>query len=273
MHPEVTSDGGGACSRCGMPLASTTQELRWHCPDHGEERSEPGRCPKDGRPLIVRPVALPHGDHNPRHGGILFMAPDGFHHLEGALDSAGRFRLYLYDDFTRPLDARRFRARAGERPLMPAGDGGFLVLPEVFEKGRPVELTVHVAFPTSSPEARFDFVLEAPLANALAPLPPVPASADSAALLEGVRLRRRRLEELVRGGAWPDLYLPALEAKELALLLLDREGDRVAGPVKTLVRAGWLLDLHGDLGRREEVERAHRLFAQGVTDLEAALAR
>ena len=56
-------------------------------------------------------------------------------------------------------------------------------------------------------------------------------------------------------------------------MLLEREGDQVALPVKTLVRAAWLLDLHGDLGKRPEVEAAHRLFAQGMAELERAHAR
>ena len=53
-------------------------------------------------------------DHSPRHGGMFFMAPDGVHHLEGTFTSATReFRLYFYDSFTRPVDARQFHARIG----------------------------------------------------------------------------------------------------------------------------------------------------------------
>jgi hypothetical protein len=47
---------------------------------------------------------LSHMDHSPRHGGTFFMAPDGVHHLEGAL--FGReFQVYSYDEYTRPIDA------------------------------------------------------------------------------------------------------------------------------------------------------------------------
>jgi hypothetical protein len=91
--------------------------------------------------------------------------------------------------------------------------------------------------------------------------------------MEAIRTRSRRVDELVRRGAWPDLFIPALEAKDLALLLLEREGDAVALPVKTLVRAAWLLDLYGDLGKKAEVEAAQRLFARGMTDLEKAHGR
>ncbi len=54
------------------------------------------------------PPAAAHADHSPKHGGIFFMAPDGFHHLEGTYPEAGLFRLYLYDDHTQPIDAQPF---------------------------------------------------------------------------------------------------------------------------------------------------------------------
>jgi hypothetical protein len=37
------------------------------------------------------------------------MAPDRFHHLEGTYPEAGLFRLYLYDDYTQPLDPKGFQ--------------------------------------------------------------------------------------------------------------------------------------------------------------------
>jgi hypothetical protein len=99
------------------------------------------------------------------------------------------------------------------------------------------------------------------------------ASSDPSALFGAIQDRARKVDDLVRRGAWPDLYIPALEAKDLALLLLAREGEAVALPVKTLVRAAWLLDLYGDLGKKAEVEAAHRLFARGMAQLAEARAR
>jgi hypothetical protein len=256
-----------------MPLVGTTRELEWFCAVHPEVvRPDPGTCSRDGRALSLRSVSVPHGDHNPRHGGLLFMAQDAFHHLEGAIGPDGRFRLYFYDDFTRPLDARAFRARVDGRELQASVNGAFLALPAAEAPSASVELTVHVTFPASEREERFDFVLShetgdrASSGAGIADASSWPT--DSAGLMAAILARSRRVDELVGRGAWPDLFIPALEAKDLALALLEHEGDKVAVPVKTLVRAAWLLDLYGDLGKKADVEAAHRLFAQGIADLE-----
>ena len=219
---------------------------------------------------------MPHGDHNPRHGGLLFMAPDGFHHLEGTLEPDGLFRLYVYDDFTRPLPVRPFRARVDGRELQASPDGAFLTLPGEAPADA-AEISVHVTFPPSRHEERFDFVLSREAGARVLPAAGgtdgSPWPTDSEGLMEAIRARSRRVDDLVRRGAWPDLFIPALEAKDLALALLERDGDKVALPVKTLVRAAWLLDLYGDLGKKAEVDAAHLLFARGIADLEKAHGR
>ena len=274
MHPQVTRPAAGACPSCGMTLVSTTRELEWFCAGHPDVvEPEPGACPKDGRALSLRGVAMPHGDHNPRHGGLLFMAPDGFHHVEGTIGPDGLFRLYVYDEFTRPLPARAFHARVDGRDLQASADGDFLTL-ATEASSNTAELTVHVRFEASDREERFDFVLSREAGGGASPAASVasgsPPPTDSAGLTEAILARSRRVDELVRRGAWTDLFIPALEAKDLALALLERDGEKVALPVKTLVRAAWLLDLYGDLGKKAEVEAAHRLFARGIADLEKA---
>jgi len=60
MHPEVTSDKPGECSKCGMDLAKvasskdTIQSITYSCPMHPEVVSDkPGECPKCGMDLVL----------------------------------------------------------------------------------------------------------------------------------------------------------------------------------------------------------------------------
>jgi hypothetical protein len=54
-------------------------------------------------------MEMPHMDHRPHHHGIFFMAPDNIHHIEGVLAPSNNFRLYLYDEYTKPLPAEKVR--------------------------------------------------------------------------------------------------------------------------------------------------------------------
>ncbi len=268
MHPAVDEKGEGACPFCGMKLVRTTREVQWFCPGRPDIVSATaGLCP-DGRPMETRTKAMAHGDHNPRHGGILFMAPNGYHHLEGTLAADGEFRLYLYDDFTRSIPVDGFQARAGEVSMEASADGSFLST-KVERSREPLEVVLHLRFPQETDESRFDFVFtDAPeTALALAEFR-IPESTDE--VYREILHRSERIQDLIRRGAWADLYIPALEAKDLVLALRKEEGETIERPAKKLVRAAWLLDVHGDRGNRLEVEAAYRLFEEAVTELSAA---
>jgi hypothetical protein len=264
MHPELSAAEEGPCPVCEMDRVVTTVEVVWRCPDDPRDvRNAPGACRGGSTALRPELRALAHGDHNPRHGGLFFMAADRFHHLEGALRE-GRFRLYLYDDYTEPLPPSAAVARIGEARLRASPDGRALELP--LEAELPAEVVLHVDF--GEGEQRYDFVFSA---ESLPPSLPELVIPDSVpALLGEIERRDARLRELMRLGAWTELYLPALQAKELALALAGREPatDRLA--LKRLVRGAWLLDLYGDVADREGVERAYALFREGWRGLSGA---
>jgi periplasmic mercuric ion binding protein len=54
MHPEVTSDAPGKCSKCGIDLVKSAKEpmKMYSCPMHADEKSDkPGKCSKCGMDL------------------------------------------------------------------------------------------------------------------------------------------------------------------------------------------------------------------------------
>src|SRR5262245_36605796 len=107
VHTTVTESNAGKCRMCGRQLVPVTVSLTWACAgDRATEHLEPGVC-ADGSPRIGRRSLRAHGNHNPQHGGQFFMAPDSWHHLEGVHPSARIFRLYIYDDYGRPLAAAK----------------------------------------------------------------------------------------------------------------------------------------------------------------------
>jgi hypothetical protein len=198
---EVVEDKPGKCRICNMDLVPVRIDLAWSCPNHPAViRDKEGTCPIDRRDLVQVIVAKhwecadrpntflgdpgtcadgrarklivelrAHGDHNPRHGGQFFMAEDKWHHLEGTYPSAGLFRLFLYDNFTKPMGASKIEGRIvieeGDKetasfPLKPARDGQVLeaqVKPALQPSaGAPLRLAAKLKF-EKTPEQRFDF--------------------------------------------------------------------------------------------------------------------
>jgi hypothetical protein len=193
MHPEVVDDQGGKCPICRMDLTPVRLELVWSCqlhldaitdrqagrcricgrqlvkiikalsftcPVHGKvNQVDPGKCPIDKRTLTAKYSLRPHGDHNPKHGGNFIMAPNNWH-VEATHPAPARFRLYVYDEYSRPFIPKTFTSRivSGDSsiPFRPAGGGTYLEA-SVPSAALPAVIAVKTRFEAQQPEYHFDF--------------------------------------------------------------------------------------------------------------------
>lgn len=174
VHTVVARVGPGKCPiDHTRDLVEVVVAMSWTCPGHPDiDQVNPGLCP-DGSPMLVKYARRPHGDHNPRHGGQFFMAADSWHHLEGTYPEKGLFRLYLYDDYGKPLpietitqvEARVVTTEAFDSAtrathetsvrLLVARDGALEA--RVDPLTLPAQLAAKVKFRRDGPEYRFDF--------------------------------------------------------------------------------------------------------------------
>lgn len=162
----VLADGSAAAPFAFDGAASA--QRGYICPmrcDRDRIFAENGNCPVCG--MRLKRVEEAHGDHDPRHGGLMFMAPDQWHHLEGVIVD-GQFRLYLYNDFVEPIDAAPFVDRArlilGEQSLeftlSPEGD--CLVAPISGSVDSGIAPSVELSFPGRASADAFDFAFPTP---------------------------------------------------------------------------------------------------------------
>ena len=243
-----------------------------------------------------------HMDHSPRHGGRVFMAPDSFHHIEGTYPEPGVFRLYATDNYREPVDVTMWMGRVVLQEdydpatdefievesafLLPSPDGAYLEA-EVGDRALPADFIAKIRMVEDYPEDRFDFIFSELTSDA--PVRTVAAAADVPATLplaerirpripeatrdivSGIDARNEEISRLVAEGRFTEIFIPALQSKELALALdqraeaLPTDGrNQVRIAVRSLVRAAWLLDWYGDLGNKQQVSEAHDVFSEAV---------
>jgi hypothetical protein len=171
VHSDLTVENAGQCGICGRPLVRVTKAASWTCQVHPKvDLLEPGRCPMCKRTLRVKYSRRPHGDHNPKHGGLFFMAPNNWH-LESTYPSRGLVRLYVYNEYSDPFippgfAGRTIVAQAPNGAARPAAEtsvpfvriGGKSYLEaHIAQLPVPASITVKVRFQPSDPEYLFNF--------------------------------------------------------------------------------------------------------------------
>ena len=110
-----------------------------------------------------------------------------------------------------------------------------------------------------------------------AALVPVPIPDTVPEMLAQLQTRNTQIKMFIDRGAFASVYVPAFQAKDVALALDGKKGDlppdrqRIVGPaVNRLVRTAYLLDAFGDLGNKQQISDAYAEFAGAVRDIESA---
>lgn len=194
--------------------------------------------------------------------------------------------------------------------LKPSKDGRSLEA-TISRAALPAAMTVKVKFKPDTPEYRFDFTFreltkepagatlvakrpagsKAPATGTqpratvaatvetapvyTAPAEPLPGT--MAELLADLGKKRDEVQGLVRKGDFGAVWVPAFQAKDVAVALephVDHlsalERSHAAPALADVVRTAWQLDAAGDTGNGEEVGKAFALFTDAVSRLIAA---
>jgi Cu/Ag efflux protein CusF len=160
----------GVCPVDRSPLVPITAAMHFSCEaDASVREMDPGTCP-DGRPRVKRFERRAHGDHNPRHGGLyVAMSADQWHHLEATVVPPGIFRVYFYDEMTRPTGATSFLATVAptDQNAQEIGDqirlvdarspDGSVLEARIPADGFPIRVKVRVQFKPGERGQIFDF--------------------------------------------------------------------------------------------------------------------
>ncbi|HMB82022.1 MAG TPA: heavy metal-binding domain-containing protein [Vicinamibacterales bacterium] len=315
----VVKDAPGRCPIDGTALVQVTAVVSWTCPGGTDESTSPGLC-ADGSPKTKTFALRAHGNHNPQHGGLFFMAADNTHHLEGAYLSSGMFRMYFYDEFTKPQKLAAVKtykatlnvkdAKTGKDATYSLVRSGTYLQAQIGKLAMPAEMYAAVIFTPGGKGNRFDFTFPAyskephaiggptltnaapastaPLVETLPPpsdtssgidpaLVPLPIPDTVPEMLAQLQARTDQVGTLIDRGVFAAIYVPAFQAKDLALALdehkqeLTPERRRLAEPaIGKLVRSAYLLDAFGDIGNKQQISEAYAKFVEAAKDIHAA---
>jgi hypothetical protein len=104
---------------------------------------------------------------------------------------------------------------------------------------------------------------------------PIPETVPE--MLSQLRVRDEQIKAFIDRGAFANVYVPAFQAKDLALALDEHKKDLpferqplADRAIARLVRFAYILDAYGDLGNRQQIVEAYERFAAAVKDIESA---
>jgi Cu/Ag efflux protein CusF len=284
----------GTCPIDRTDLVPVTASIFWLCksdPDPEKHYLEPGTC-RDGSPRETGFEVRPHGDHNPRHGGpAVFMSEDLYHHVEATLVAPTRtqpalFRVYLYDEYTRPIHAAGLSAHvvATDRNGKPAGSSVPLVLSRIRD-GNAMEARLPNA-PVPSESAAVFLALRVKLKPSdrdwltdhtftSYSKEPVSRAPTKQGLLAELQKNMDSVTKQWQEGSLDGLWYPALRVKDVVLKLQQDHGHDIpedkqaelASAVQRTTQSAWQIDSAGDLGNKEKIAVLYEVFHTAVGDI------
>lgn len=163
---------GGAHFKGPMPKKGSMAGMKGMKMDTGKpmKMDKPMKMPGDGKKMMDMGGA--HGDHDAKSGGVLFMAPNEMHHIEGTYAPKCGFQVYIYNAFTKSIAVGRFRAFIkiiGEvndeeveavRFLSPNSDNTYLRAGMPHGLKQPFEVELYVKFPENEEVEVFNFTVD-----------------------------------------------------------------------------------------------------------------
>jgi hypothetical protein len=281
-HPEIDQIDPAKCPDGTPMIAKRTARA------HGNHN------PQHGGQFFMAPDNWHHLEGSyPRAGLFRLMGITGRVGTKEVFDKATRTTIEV-SSFPLVMTADGQLEAKIDRPALPAQMSAKVRVKE----GGP-EYRFDFAFPSLSKEPVPPAVASAPPPAAAAtpartPPPPRPAPAAAPALADSsvvplpipetvdgmlaqLKMRNDQIRQLIDRGAFTDVWVAAFQAKDLAVALeahsaeLAADKREAAGPaLASVVRTSWLLDAFGDLGNRQQLDDAYRLFASAVSGVEAA---
>lgn len=222
-----------------------------------------------------------HLPHEPLHGGQFFSAAQDTLHVEGVWPEQRRFKLFVADQWGRPLPEARLRELAGRIvvgdvsvPLAVAADAEYLEarLPTL---KMPAELSLVLSVPGREDEGfQFSFHAYSDERNAVSfPIEPTIIPDSLPGILAALRADGDDIDAVFSRGQLAFVYAPADRARDHALALeAHLPGLAVAKRaqaeelIRIAVRAAWLLHVASDEGTLAQANMAR-------TGLSAAMAK
>jgi hypothetical protein len=317
MHPEILEDKGGTCPICKMDLVPIRLDSVWTCATKplAVVRDAPGRCPIDGTALVQVTAAVSWtctgGTEESSSPGTCadgspktktFALRDFYDEFTKPQTLAN---VKNYKATLMVKDAKTGK----ETPYSLVRSGRYLQA-SIGKLPFPAEMYASVKFSPAGKDNRFDFTFPAyskephavggPTMTNAAPATTAPlvetlpaATATSAGIdpalvplpipdtvpeiLAQLTTRTDQIRAFIDKGTFAAIYVPAFQAKDLALALDEHKGEltperrKVAEPaISKLVRSAYLLDAFGDIGNKQQISEAYAKFLEAEKDIHAA---